>query len=309
MANQYGLFWDSISGDRIYNSDSFEEWLKKFFTTGVFNGDCQVVASSGMTITVMPGYANVDGKVRFFDTATNLVVATASATAPRIDTVVVERNDTDREISLKLVTGALSGSNPVPTAPVRSGGVYQIVLAQIYVATGATEILQSNITDTRADTTICGWVTGTVDQLDVSQLTAQALADLNETIADAEDEFDTWFQSMRDQLSTDAAGHLQNEIDDINDVLPWQVLNITLASASWSSSEYVISNAALTLDKVKFLTVPTTITTEQTEALQDAQIRPSAEAAGSITLHAYGDVPEIDIPIQIVIANGSIATA
>ena len=63
MANQYWLFWDSISGDRIYNSDSFEEWLKKFFTTGVFNGDCQVVASSGMTITVMPGYANVDGKV------------------------------------------------------------------------------------------------------------------------------------------------------------------------------------------------------------------------------------------------------
>ena len=39
MANAYGLFWNSVSSDRVYDADSFAEWLNKFFTTGVFNGE------------------------------------------------------------------------------------------------------------------------------------------------------------------------------------------------------------------------------------------------------------------------------
>ena len=200
MANQYGLFWNSVSSDRLYDADSFSEWLKKFFTTGVFNGDLQVLASSGMDVTVQTGYANIEGKVRFFDTATTFTLAPASGTYPRIDTIVVERNDTDREITVKYVQGTYSGSTPTPTAPVRAAGVYQIVLAQIYVAVGATEIAQGNITDTRADNTLCGWVVGTVDRVDVEQMAAQAQAD-----------FDAWYEEMKDQLSEDAAGHLQEE--------------------------------------------------------------------------------------------------
>lgn len=204
MANAYGLFWDSVSGDRLYNAASFEEWLKKFFTTGVFNGDLQVVESAGMAVTVGTGYCNVDGKVRFFDTNTNLSFATANGTYPRIDTVVIERNDTDREITMKVVTGTYSGNNPTATAPVRSGGIYQIVLAEVYISAGATAITQANITDKRADTSVCGWVVGTVDAVDVEQMTAQAQA-----------EFLAWFDEMKDQLSEDAAGNLQLEIDGL----------------------------------------------------------------------------------------------
>ena len=295
MADQYGLVWNSENHDRLYNADSFDEWLRKFFTTGVFNGEMQVEPAGSMVVTVNTGYANLNGKVRFFDTATNFTLNPAGGTYPRIDTIVVERNDTDREITLKYVQGNYSGDTPRATAPVRTANIYQIVLAQIYVGVGATEITQANITDTRANSALCGWVVGTVDEVDVSQMTAQVQAD-----------FMAWYESMKDQLSEDAAGHLQLEIDDINDSLDWQTLDVTLASASWSSNQYTVTNTALALNKVKFLSVPTSITDVQREAISSANIVPIAEAEGSITLKALESAPIIDVPIQIIIGNGQI---
>ena len=52
MAFEYGFFWDSNNGDRKYNAASFEHWLKKFFTSGVFTGDLQVTANGNMSVNV-----------------------------------------------------------------------------------------------------------------------------------------------------------------------------------------------------------------------------------------------------------------
>lgn len=201
MANEHGLFWNSQNGDRVYDANDFSEWLKKFYTTGVFNGDLEVTAAGGMTVSVSSGYVNIEGKVKFFSTPTTLTLATASGTYGRIDTVVAECNYTDREIKLKVVTGAYSVS-PTATAPVRTAAAYQLVLAQIDVAAGAAEITQKNITDKRMDSNVCGLVTGTVSQIDFSTVKAQ---------------FDSWFDDVKGTLDTDAAGNLKNQIDAIND--------------------------------------------------------------------------------------------
>ena len=160
MANQYGLFWNSVSGDRTYDADSFAEWANTFFSTGVFNGDLQVTPTAGMVVSVGTGYANINGKIRLFEAETAFTLSPASGTYPRIDTIVVRRDETARQISLAYVQGAYSGLDPVPTEPTRTGGVYEIVLAQIMVAAGATAITAGDITDTRADETVCGWITG-----------------------------------------------------------------------------------------------------------------------------------------------------
>lgn len=201
MANEHGLFWNSQNGDRVYDANDFSEWLKKFYTTGVFNGDLEVTAAGGMTVSVSSGYVNIEGKVKFFSTPTTLTLATASGTYGRIDTVVAECNYTDREIKLKVVTGTYSVS-PTATAPVRTAAAYQLVLAQIDVAAGAAEITQKNITDKRMDSNVCGLVTGTVSQIDFSTVKAQ---------------FDSWFDDVKGTLDTDAAGNLKNQIDAIND--------------------------------------------------------------------------------------------
>lgn len=210
MANEHGLFWNSQNGDRVYDANDFSEWLKKFYTTGVFNGDLAVTASGGMTVSVSSGYVNIEGKVKFFSTPTTLTIATAGGTYERIDTVVAECNYSDREITVKVVTGAYSAS-PKATAPVRTAAAYQLVLAEIDVPAGATEITQKNITDMRTDSSVCGLVTGTVSQIDFSTVKAQ---------------FDSWFEDVKGTLDSDAAGNLKNQIDAANEKIDTNTNNI-----------------------------------------------------------------------------------
>ena len=205
MADQYGLFFNSINGDRVYDADSFSEWLNKFFTTGVFNGELQVTADSGMAVNVASGYANINGKVRFFEQSQTFTLDPASGVYPRIDTIVVRLDTTNRMITTEYVKGDYSGNNPQPTEPTRTGGLYEIVLAQIYVSAGATQILTNDITDTRSDDSVCGWVTSTVEGVPMDQIVSQMQA-----------EFETWYDHMKDQLSEDAAGNLQLQIDETN---------------------------------------------------------------------------------------------
>ena len=201
MANEHGLFWNSQNGDRVYDANDFSEWLKKFYTTGVFNGDLAVTASGDMTVSVSSGYVNIEGKVKFFSTPTPLTIATAGGTYERIDTVVAECNYSDREITVKVVTGVYSAS-PKATAPIRTAAAYQLVLAEIDVPAGATEITQKNITDMRTNSSVCGLVTGTVNQIDFSTVEAQ---------------FNSWFESVKGTLDSDAAGNLKNQIDAANE--------------------------------------------------------------------------------------------
>lgn len=214
MADGYGLFWNSNSGDRKYDAQSFEKWLKKFFTSGVFEGDLQVLASSGMTVQVQTGYSNVNGKVGLFESATNVTLSAANSRYPRIDTIIIERNDADRVIQIDKVTGAYTGEKPQPTAPIwdETQGIYQLVLAQIYVGAGVSSISQEDITDKRTDTDVCGYIAGTVNEMDFSQFTAQfnqfftefkegTLADVTQWYADRQSEFETWQKGQETDLS------------------------------------------------------------------------------------------------------------
>lgn len=164
-AEDYGLFWNSVNGDRKYNADSMELWLKKFFTSGVFVGELQVTArGNSMIVDVQKGYANLDGKPKNFTSSQAFTIEAAHAYTPRIDTIVVRRDNEARNITLAYVKGAYNGQNPVPTAPVRNGSLYELVLAQIRVNAGATFISQSNITDTRGDDSVCGYVAAAVTE-------------------------------------------------------------------------------------------------------------------------------------------------
>lgn len=206
-AQEYGYFFNSNNSDRKYSAASFETWLKPFFVSGVFTGGLQVQAQTtpDMTVTVSAGYANLDGKLGFFPSANTLTLSAASGVYSRIDTIVLRRDNTNRRISMEVVTGVASAS-PSPTAPTRTADIYELVLAQILVGVGVTSITNSNITDKRIDTTVCGYVCAAVETPDFSELYTQYTA-----------QFQEWFDHMKDQLDEDAAGHLQLEIDDITE--------------------------------------------------------------------------------------------
>lgn len=77
--------------------------------------------------------------------------------------------------------------------------------------------------------------------------------------------------------------------------------SVTLASASWSSDTYTIYDADIGASSTVFLTYPATTSDADYEILQSAGIRATAQAAGSITLKATGDVPASDVTITLII--------
>ena len=78
----------------------------------------------------------------------------------------------------------------------------------------------------------------------------------------------------------------------------------TLSAASWSGSgPYTITvsvPAATTTNNIEVL-IPGTATDTQVEAWMNACIVNGTQAAGSITLKAYGEKPEINIPIEVIV--------
>ena len=313
MADQYGLFWNSVNSDRLYDADSFAEWLRKFFTTGVFSGELQVTSAGGMGVSVSSGYANINGKVRFFDSAKKLTLATAGATYPRIDTIVVERNDTDRQITIKAITGTYSAS-PTATAPVRANNIYQIVLAQIYVAAGATKITQANITDTRSNNSVCGIVTGTVKEMDYSQFAAQFNSYYSNFKTSNKADFDAWFNGIKGQLTSDAAAKqqaqintinsnissMQTSVNSLNSKMSTTKKNLTLTSSGWSNGTYTISDSLITASSYQEIIPSESITSDQMKALQKATLVQVSQSSGTIKIKAFGTVPTINIPIIVI---------
>jgi len=236
---QYPLFYNSVNQDRVYDADSFSDWLKKFFTTGVFKDEMQVTAAGGMYVQVGGGYVNIGGKVMQFDQST-LTVGTADSRYYRIDSVIVERNDTDRDFTLKIVHGGTGTESSVTgVTPTRSGGIYQLVLARIKVKPGATYITQKDITDTRADSALCGIVASTVTEMDFSQFKAQFDAYFNNFKTGQQADFDAWFANIQSILDEDTAGHLMNEINKrVRMDTPYLELDTTAESGTDDAALY-----------------------------------------------------------------------
>lgn len=245
---RYGYFDSEIIGtdsegmpifDRAETSDLFRLLFAKLVSNGVLAdpGDCfQVLAAEGLTISVRPGFGLIQGAFAYDEAAETFTLATAPQQYARIDRIVLRANYANRCCEIVVKTGDVA-ANPVPPELLQpaSGDYYELSLATIYVAANATAVTQSSITDTRGDSSVCGYITQLIDHLDTSVFSAQlnaffeeyrkkANADLADGIRrrDADIEsfqstFTTWFNNVKGQLSTDQAGHLQTQLDALKE--------------------------------------------------------------------------------------------
>lgn len=167
----YDYFWNS-KDDRYYDADSMGDWLRPFFCNGVFNGQMQVTANNDMSVTIAPGYGYINGKHRHFLKPTTLDLEVASGTLNRIDAVMLRQDTTLRMNYLLIVKGG-NAAKPTAPQPTREGAIYELKLADIYIAAGTVRITQAEITDTRMNAAVCGWVAATVKEIDFTQIQAQ----------------------------------------------------------------------------------------------------------------------------------------
>lgn len=196
MAIKYGFF-NSIGGDRKYNTEDIGRYLMGIVSSGVYadkSTSLQVLANDGMEVEVQPGRAMLHYHYIESDTPLTFTLA-AGGTQDRVDAIVARMDKNNRlcEIVVKKGTEAAK-----PTAPAmeRTDTVKEYMLASVYITKLSTSITQSNITDTRADKTVCGFVTGVIDQVDTTTLFAQWKAAYDEAVA----EMAAWYEGLTENF-------------------------------------------------------------------------------------------------------------
>lgn len=218
---------DSLgNNDREYYADDFARYFRSFISSGVFmkNADnLQILANDDMTVTLRPGSAIIDGYK--YDNTADIVVELdpADGVLNRIDRISVTWSKGERDIH-KTVQKGTSSYEPIAQECRRNEEYKDYVLADIYIPAGAIKITQDNITDQRLNTELCGLAMPFSD-IDTTMIFNQLQAFYEKVVAenaDWEDEkkvaFDEWFESVKDQLSGDVAGNLQNQIGNLEDL-------------------------------------------------------------------------------------------
>ena len=251
------LPFNSINHDRVGKAEDWAWYFATFIGNGVFpkpETGLQVVVNNGMTITAKAGYAFINGYAFRNWEDYDITIETADGSLPRIDRIIVRWDLTQRMIYIAVLKGTPSAS-PVARSLTRTSEIYDLAIADVLVGKGVTAITQANITDQRYNSSVCGIVTGVVDQIDASTLTAQfndffrlyeqqiitqyqsylstitgdeqqaaaALQNFTDWLAgyktDTETDIEDWLQTLHDILDTETATNLQNQItqnaDDI----------------------------------------------------------------------------------------------
>ena len=188
--------------DRTYNADDFSRYLENIVGDGVFpnpSTSLQAAASSGMDIVVRQGSAWIAGHKLINTAALTLTVDASETLQNRIDRVVCYIDYVNREMGLEIVKGT-PATTPTAPALTRTDSRYELSLATIYVAKQVTAITNANITDTRADTTICGWTTGVLQQVDTSTLFQQWQTAYSDYYADVKQQLDDFMETLTEEL-------------------------------------------------------------------------------------------------------------
>lgn len=209
---------------RAYSSDVLAKILSMYFKNGIFSNDessLQVMESTGMTIDVQPGSANINGRQFYEESTRTLTIQAANATLDRIDTVVLRLNLALEALTVDLyVVQGTPAATPTEPSLTRNASVYEVGLANLFIAKASTSIPQYRITDTRLNSERCGVVASIVGDTDTSayyaQLAAvvvQAQAELSAALTTQQDSFDQWFATVQQTLGEDVAGNLLNLIN------------------------------------------------------------------------------------------------
>lgn len=193
MAQKYGFF-NSVDGDRKYDADDIGNYFLKLISDGVFATPAtamQVTAAGGMVVSIAAGWGFIKCKYINNTAAAQFTLAAADVVLNRIDRVVIRLDKDNRTMSLAIKQGTAASTPTAPALTRQSSGIWELSLAQIYVGAGVTSISQANITDERANTSLCGYVTGLINQIDTTDLFAQY-----------NNAFWTWFSNVQESVTS-----------------------------------------------------------------------------------------------------------
>lgn len=205
MAEASGFFESEMDSaqqyDREYYASQFAKYFSLFIGNGVFANPTDqlkvVPATLGLSVNVKAGYAFINGYWYENSASKQLNFSGNYGSANRIDCVKARFNIVTRSITVDYYEDT--------TAINRTDDIYDLKLAEITVPPNASSLTDANIKDTRANTSVCGFVANMVQILDTKDLFAQY-----------DKMFQDWFANIQNQLDGDVAANLQKQIGTIS---------------------------------------------------------------------------------------------
>ena len=214
-------FFNSVNGDRLYNADQMSRIFEGLITDGVYasvGNKMAVQPNSGMTIQIATGRGWFGRHWVNNDSEYTLTVANSDVVLNRYCAVCIKVDDSDAvRDAVPYLKYSEFATTPVKPTMERTETVKEYCLAYIYIGAGVTEITAKAVEDTRADESVCGWVTGLIEQLSSATLFEQFTAIFNE-----------WFSGLQDVINDETETRLVN-------ALPVS-LTVTLTPSDWVQS-------------------------------------------------------------------------
>lgn len=196
---EYSGFFDSVDGDRKYGAEDMGRMFDGILVDGVVqgSGDGLRVYAQGSEMAVNVGTGRAYFNHRWYSNTSSLkkTISPSNPVNGRYDAVVLEINlsRAGRYVRISTIQGTPSAS---PARPSMSMGpeIIQYPLAYVYVGPNAAHISTAAIEDARGkDRT--PWLTGVASNISLEGLTSQLT-----------DEFNTWFNEVKDQLNQGGGG-------------------------------------------------------------------------------------------------------
>ena len=145
-----------------YDADDASGYLATRLS-GVYSAeeDFSVTAQGGLSVQVSAGQAWVrparfKGRSIIMEQPTTLALTAADPVRSRIDRIVLRYDAAAKKTSLLVLEGVPDSAGPAAPAITRTELIYDLCLAEIKRPAGSTAVTVADITDTRADETVCG---------------------------------------------------------------------------------------------------------------------------------------------------------
>ena len=265
-------FFNAVNNDRVYNAELMSGIFEGLITNGVYasvGNKLAVSPSGGMGISIGTGrgwfakhWVNNNSPYQLTLEASDVVLNRYCAVCVRVDTSDAVRS------AVPYLKYSDYATTPVKPTMTRSETVNEYCLAYVYIPAGSSAVTAANIEDTRGNNSLCGWVTGLIEQLSTTTLFSQWEAIFN-----------NWFAGLGDLIN-------QNTEAMLVAALPVSV-NVTLPASGWtatSSGTYTQSVQVVSMNTTK--TVLVSPADDSAEAYAAAEIRCTAQGNNTLTFSA-----------------------
>ena len=206
MSFSYGFF-NAQNLDRVYTAEDFTAYLSSLICNGILDTyrQCFAPTAKNLSVTFGTGKAWIDGHYFISDTLHTIDLSSyVDESLNRYVAIGIYCDRSTRTCGIRILAGTAATNPTIPTFTNNNVTTY-LTLAVVRLRAGTTSILDSDLTDCRADESKCGYCKCILGKCRVTEMLSE-MAKTNATL----DELQKRLDAMNSQISK-----LQTKVDDL----------------------------------------------------------------------------------------------